>query len=95
MFRHLQNTPHLLELTYQVAYKAMLPFRRWLLPGSRAERVFIWLEKLSKGAIFDCRMCGQCVLHQHRHDLPDDLPEKPAQRAVRGRAAQWELRDLS
>jgi hypothetical protein len=60
---------------YQAAYKAMLPFRRWLLPGSRAERVFIWLEKLSKGAIFDCRMCGQCVLHNTGMTCPMTCPK--------------------
>ena len=27
------------------------------------ERAVIAVEKAVKGAIFDCRMCGQCVLH--------------------------------
>ncbi len=75
MFRRLQNSPHFLELIYQAVYKAMVPFRRWLLPGSWAERVFIWLERLSKGAIFDCRMCGQCVLHDTGMTCPMTCPK--------------------
>lgn len=27
------------------------------------ERALVAVEKAVKGAIFDCRMCGQCVLH--------------------------------
>jgi hypothetical protein len=75
MFRHLQNSPHILELAYQIAYKTMWPFRRWLLPGSWAERVFVQLEKISKGPIFDCRMCGQCVLHHTGMTCPMTCPK--------------------
>ena len=57
------NYPHFLELIYQAAHKLLHPIRRWLTPGSRVEGFFVPIEKFSKGMIFDCRMCGQCVLH--------------------------------
>ena len=52
------------------------------------------LETAVKGLLFDCRMCGQCVLLD-RHVLPDELPERVAQRPVRRRARQRQLRGLS
>jgi len=63
MLRFLQNSPHALEVAYAATHRLLAPFRRWLRPGGRMERFFVRAEKLSKGAIFDCRMCGQCVLH--------------------------------
>jgi len=75
MFRRLQDSPRLLELTYQTVYKMLLPFQRWLIPGSWLERLFIALEKLSKGAIFDCRMCGQCILHSTGMTCPMTCPK--------------------
>jgi hypothetical protein len=39
------------------------------------ERAFIPLEAVSKGAIFDCRMCGQCVLHSTGMTCPMTCPK--------------------
>jgi hypothetical protein len=35
----------------------------------------IWSEKVGKGAIFDCRMCGQCVLHSTGMTCPMTCPK--------------------
>jgi hypothetical protein len=75
MFRRLQDSPHLLELAYQGAYALLRPLRRWLAPGGRAERILIRLERLSKGALFDCRMCGHCVLHSTGMTCPMTCPK--------------------
>ncbi len=75
MLRWLQDSPHFLELTYQGVYRLIKPFKRWLLPGSWAERVFIQAERLSKGAMFDCRMCGVCVLHSTGMTCPMTCPK--------------------
>ena len=75
MFRRLQDSPHILELFYDAAYQLLLPFRRWLTPGSWTERGFIRLEKLTKKPIFDCRMCGQCVLHHTGMTCPMTCPK--------------------
>ena len=36
---------------------------RWM-GARRAERLLVPLEAASKGLLFDCKMCGQCVLHE-------------------------------
>ena len=74
-FRSLQRFPHLLEQIYQITFWIVKQFRGWLKPGSRFERIFIWLEKKSKGALFDCRMCGQCVLHSTGMTCPMACPK--------------------
>ncbi len=58
----LQDRPQVLELAYRATLQILSPFRRWLVPGGRAEWLFIKLERFGKGLLFDCRMCGQCVL---------------------------------
>ncbi|MFU8772319.1 MAG: methylenetetrahydrofolate reductase C-terminal domain-containing protein [Anaerolineales bacterium] len=74
-FRGLQRYPHILEWIYRTTYRILKPFQRWLSPDSRVERLLIRLEKISKGAIFDCRMCGQCVLHSTGMTCPMTCPK--------------------
>jgi hypothetical protein len=75
MLRRLQDSPHFLEVAYQAVNRMLQPFQRWLTPGSQSERVFVWLERLTKGPIFDCRMCGQCVLHDTGMTCPMTCPK--------------------
>lgn len=63
MLRFLQNYPRFLELVYDAFEQFLQLFQRWLKPGSLLEPAMIWVEKAGKGAVFDCRMCGQCILH--------------------------------
>lgn len=76
MFRFLQNSPHLLELFYSATGKALIPFRSVLKKGGAAERLFVDVEKWTKGAMFDCRMCGQCVLHSTGMTCPMTCPKE-------------------
>jgi len=76
MLRFLQNSPHALELVYAGTSKMLVPFRRVMKRGSRMERLFIHLEKWTKGATFDCRMCGQCVLHSTGMTCPMTCPSQ-------------------
>ncbi len=39
------------------------------------ERVILPAEKISKEAIFDCRMCGQCILHSTGLACPMRCPK--------------------
>ncbi len=39
------------------------------------ERILCPLERLFKGAVFDCRMCGQCVLHSTGMVCPMTCPK--------------------
>jgi hypothetical protein len=75
IFRNLQRYPHLLENLYQLTIRILRPFRGWFKPGSRTENLLIRLEKISKGLIFDCRMCGHCVLHSTGMTCPMTCPK--------------------
>jgi hypothetical protein len=71
----LQNYPHLLEGAYAATHSLLRPFRRWLKPGGVVEKIFVEGELLTKGPIFDCRMCGQCVLHSTGMTCPMTCPK--------------------
>lgn len=75
MLRWLQNYPHFLENFYDLTYRLLLPFRRWLKPGGAVEQVMISAEEVGKGAIFNCKMCGQCVLHSTGMTCPMNCPK--------------------
>lgn len=73
--RWLQKYPRLLERTYSAADRLLRPFDRWLKAGAWVERLLVGIERLTKGAIFDCRMCGQCVLHSTGMTCPMTCPK--------------------
>lgn len=73
--RFLQNQPRLLEVIYDSTIAALQPFRRWLKPGGAVEQVVIRAEEITKGAIFNCQMCGQCVLHSTGMTCPMTCPK--------------------
>jgi hypothetical protein len=72
----LQAYPTLLERAYAATRSFLAPLRPWLRPGGAVERVFIVGEHLSKRPLFDCRMCGQCVLHQTGMTCPMTCPKE-------------------
>ncbi len=73
--RFLQNYPRLLEAAYDATHRMLRPFRRWLKPGGWVEKAFVRSEQISKGAIFNCQMCGQCVLHSTGMTCPMTCPK--------------------
>ena len=73
--RFLQDSPHLLETAYDLTQNLLQPLKPLLKPGGMAERILIQGERLSKGALFDCRMCGQCVLHSTGMTCPMTCPK--------------------
>lgn len=75
MLRFLQNYPHALEVIYDVFERVLQPFQRWLTPGGTLEPAVIWIEKVGKGAVFDCQMCGQCILHSTGMTCPMTCPK--------------------
>ena len=75
MFQFLQNYPRTMEWVYDVAHSAIQPFARWLKPNGRLEPIMIWGEELGKGAVFDCQMCGQCILHATGMTCPMTCPK--------------------
>ena len=70
-----QDHPHFLELAYHTFERLLGPFQRWLVPGGVTERIFVNLEIISKVPLFDCRMCGHCVLHSTGMTCPMTCPK--------------------
>jgi Methylene-tetrahydrofolate reductase C terminal len=75
LLRKLQEKAGWLEIAYSTTHRFLQPFRRWLKPGGSVERVFVRLEKLSKGPVFDCQMCGQCTLRSTGMTCPMTCPK--------------------
>lgn len=75
--RRLQNHPRLLARAYQAAHWFALRLGP-VVHRAGAERIGRWLappEELGKRWIFDCRMCGQCVLHSTGMTCPMTCPK--------------------
>ena len=75
MFQWLQKYPYFLEIDYDLTEVCLRPFKRWLKPGSRIEPMVIAIEKAGKGAVFNCKMCGQCILHSTGMTCPMNCPK--------------------
>jgi hypothetical protein len=73
----LQNHPATLERAYKLTTRAL----RWLNPVlkrigyDRLEPAFEAGERISKKAIFGCKMCGQCTLHTTGMTCPMTCPK--------------------
>ena len=73
----IRNHPHWLDALYQLVDRAF----RWFDPliqkvgYHRADRLVFWPEKITKGMIFDCEMCGQCTLHNTGMTCPMTCPK--------------------
>ncbi|MEJ2598028.1 MAG: methylenetetrahydrofolate reductase C-terminal domain-containing protein [Anaerolineales bacterium] len=73
----LRNHPHFLERAYQAT--------RWVferldpvisrLGYAKVDRWIRPTEELAKKVVFDCRMCGQCVLHSSGMTCPMTCPK--------------------
>lgn len=77
LLRRLQNHPALLERLYQVTHTAVHKLQPLLkkIGYARANRWLRGGEELAKRAIFDCRMCGQCILHSTGMTCPMTCPK--------------------
>lgn len=73
--RRLQQYPRLLEVLYLGAHRVLSRSGKWLQRGGWVERALIAGEKAGKGAVFGCRMCGQCVLHSTGMTCPMTCPK--------------------
>jgi len=75
--RRLQNHPRLLERAYRLQHWAF----------SKCGKLFAWIgyerfdrwmrrpEEIGKRWVFDCRMCGQCILHSTGMTCPMTCPK--------------------
>lgn len=55
--------------------RVIRPFQRWLKPDGRLVPLIILVEEIGKGTVFDCQMCGQCVLHSTGMTCPMTCPK--------------------
>ena len=73
----LKDHPRLLEVAYRVSkllIVALYPLLRRARPRA-AERLMVWSEELLKGYMFNCQMCGQCILHSTGMTCPMTCPK--------------------
>lgn len=75
--RWLQDRPVALER----AYRSTAALLHWLEPAlhwigfERLESLFEWGERVTKGPLFDCRMCGMCNLRGSGMTCPMTCPK--------------------
>ncbi|MEA3337899.1 MAG: methylenetetrahydrofolate reductase C-terminal domain-containing protein [Chloroflexota bacterium] len=73
----LRDRPRFLEHVYKGTEKlfwSLDPLIRRL-GYERANRWFRWPEELGKRLVFDCQMCGQCILHSTGMTCPMSCPK--------------------
>ena len=73
----LKNHPRLLEGAYILSKRLIArgyPVLRRRHPRL-AERVIVRSEEVIKGAVFNCQMCGQCILHSTGMTCPMTCPK--------------------
>ena len=64
----------------------------WLWFGyDRAEGPIRSVERYVKSVLFDCRMCGNCVLGKTGMSCPMNCPKEVRNEPVRGRQGRWVL----
>ena len=69
--------PAWLERVYdgsKAALKILYPLLNRISPIA-TQRFMIWSEKIVKGYIFNCQMCGQCILHSTGMTCPMNCPK--------------------
>lgn len=76
--RWIQDRPWLLESTYLLTDRAVRALEPALRRLGRApvEPLLVAGEKVSKGWLFDCRMCGMCTLHETGMTCPMTCPKQ-------------------
>jgi hypothetical protein len=75
MYDFLHAHPHFLEGMYDFTVRVVSKFKPWLKPGGTTEHLFVWFEKATKGPMFHCHTCGQCVLHSTGMMCPMECPK--------------------
>jgi hypothetical protein len=73
----LRDRPRLLERAYQFteeAFTRLRPLIEWL-GYEQADNLLRPFEEPAKRLIFDCRMCGQCILHSTGMTCPMTCPK--------------------
>ncbi len=73
----LKNRPHWLERVYLLSKRiiaTVYPLMKRI-HSRLADRLMVWSEKVLKGWVFNCQMCGQCILHSTGMTCPMNCPK--------------------
>ncbi|HMN28420.1 MAG TPA: methylenetetrahydrofolate reductase C-terminal domain-containing protein, partial [Caldilineaceae bacterium] len=73
----LKDHPQALEWLYALTerlVRLLYPHLRRFSPRA-TEQLLIGAEKLSKGYLFNCQMCGQCIMHSTGMTCPMTCPK--------------------
>ena len=72
-----RNHPHFLEVGYKASTKAFTVLKPVIekIGYERTDKLINKVEHVTKSAVFDCRMCGQCVLHSTGMTCPMTCPK--------------------
>ncbi len=73
----LKDRVRFLERVYDFAKLVMMalyPLMNRIAPRT-SERLLIGVEEVSKGYMFNCQMCGQCILHSTGMTCPMNCPK--------------------
>ena len=75
--RFLQDRPNSIKVIYLLTLRVVNFMSPVLLKigADRVARVFLPLEDLVKKPVFDCRVCGQCILHSTGMTCPMTCPK--------------------
>jgi len=66
---------------FEIFYNAVEPVILFVmgglskLSGGRLDKPMTWVEKQTKGVLFDCKMCGNCVLSSTGMTCPMNCPK--------------------
>ncbi|RLT35761.1 MAG: hypothetical protein DWI57_15395 [Chloroflexi bacterium] len=73
----MKDHPRLLETVYvftERLLKAAWPLLKRVSPRASA-KLLLWIEKPVKEILFNCQMCGQCILHSTGMTCPMNCPK--------------------
>ena len=70
------NKPRTLESTYLFTKKLIAPFIVKYGNSLLLKKILISGEKITKKPVFDCKMCGQCILHSTGMVCPMGCPKE-------------------
>lgn len=73
----LKDRTAMLEMVYHITKKvffALYPIGKQVAP-KLTENLTIWGERTFKGYMFNCQMCGQCILHSTGMTCPMNCPK--------------------
>jgi hypothetical protein len=77
LLNRLRDYPQVLEVAYQFTERIVEGLNPLLkrIGYERADRLFRAPERIGKGAVFNCKMCGQCTLHFTGMTCPMTCPK--------------------